>query len=57
MNDTWLELTTATIHQRDLIRDAERERLVRMAQRLRRKQSWWYHWWQRLFQLVRRTSD
>lgn len=49
MNDTWLELTATTIHQRDLIREAERERLVRMAQRLRRKQSWWYRWWQRLF--------
>ena len=56
MNDTWLELTATTIHQRDLIRDAERERLVRMAQRLRRKQPWWYRWWQRLLQLVRRTN-
>jgi len=56
MNDTWLELTATTIHQRDLISEAERERLVRMAQRLRRKQSWWYRWWQRLFQRVRRTN-
>ncbi|WP_298821217.1 hypothetical protein [Chloroflexus sp.] len=49
MHDTWLELTAAEVHQRDLIRDAEHERLVREARRLRRAQSWWYRLWQRLF--------
>ncbi len=48
MNDTWLELTAANVHQRDLIRDAEHERLVREARRLRREQLWWYRWWRSL---------
>ncbi|WP_172812285.1 MULTISPECIES: hypothetical protein [Chloroflexus] len=48
MYGTWLELTAAEVHQRDLIRDAEHERLVREARRLRREQSWWYRLWKLL---------
>lgn len=54
MNDTWLELTAAEVHQRDLIRDAEHERLVREARRLRRQRSWWYRLWQRLINAIGR---
>ncbi|WP_298403182.1 hypothetical protein [uncultured Chloroflexus sp.] len=56
MYSTWLELTAAEVHQRDLIRDAEHERLVREARRLRREQSWWYRLWKLLtnVQLVKK---
>lgn len=68
MGDTWLELAAAEIHQRDLIRNAERERLIRMAKRsnrdaereqlervakrLYREQTWW----QRILQWLRRNN-
>ena len=52
MGDTWLELAAAEIHQRDLIRNAERERLIRMAKRSNRERTWW----QRMLEWVRRTN-
>ncbi|MEF3273445.1 MAG: hypothetical protein K6356_03455 [Chloroflexus sp.] len=51
MYNTWLELKAAEVHQHDLIRNAEYERLVREARRLRRAQSWWYRLWQRLLNI------
>ncbi|WP_322814125.1 hypothetical protein [Chloroflexus sp.] len=72
MGDTWLELAAAEIHQRDLIRNAERERLIRMAKRSNRdaereqlermakqlyhERSWWRRGWQRILQWLRRSN-
>ncbi|GIV92070.1 MAG TPA: hypothetical protein DEF43_16295 [Chloroflexus aurantiacus] len=68
MGDTWLELAAAEIHQRDLIRNAERERLIRMAKRSNRdaereqlervakRSNRERTWWQRMLEWVRRTN-
>ncbi|WP_322822034.1 hypothetical protein [Chloroflexus sp.] len=63
-------MAAAEIHQRELIRDAERllrmakrsnrdaerEQLERMAKQLYRERSWWRRGWQRILQWLQRSN-